>query len=94
MAGAAGRARGLEAVADHHQGVEAEPSTTFHNRRASSDGDDAFAPLAISVSFTLPSTTFLPLAANDNGVTQLVFTNTSYAGSATLTPMAEGVLPV
>jgi hypothetical protein len=38
----------------------------------------------LSFSITIPTTTFLPVAANDNGVTQLVFSNVTYTGSGTV----------
>ena len=41
---------------------------------------------SMTFSITLPSSTFLPIspATNDNGVTQLVFSNVTYAGTATV----------
>lgn len=40
----------------------------------------------LTFSITLPGSTFLPTspATNDNGVTQLVFSNTTYSGTATV----------
>ena len=46
---------------------------------------------SLSFSITLASTTFLPISGgNDNGVTQLVFTSTTYTGSANLNPLGGG----
>jgi len=45
----------------------------------------------LSFSITLASTTFVPISGpNDNGVTQLVFSSTTYTGSATLNPVVPG----
>lgn len=46
-------------------------------------------------SISLPSSTFLPTTGpNDNGVTQLVFTNTTYAGTATLLNLGFGAYSI
>jgi len=44
----------------------------------------------LTFSITLPSSTFLP-AGSDNGVTQLVFSDVTYAGSATVADYGGGV---
>jgi len=44
----------------------------------------------LSFSITLASTTFLPISGPDNGVTQLVFSSTTYTGSALLNPIGGG----
>jgi hypothetical protein len=49
----------------------------------------------LTFSITLASTTLLPIGGgNDNGVTQLVFTNTTYTGSATLNPIIPGFFQI
>ncbi len=48
----------------------------------------------LSFSITLASTTLVPIGASDNGVTQLDFTNTTYAGSATLMSLGGGFFSI
>jgi hypothetical protein len=46
---------------------------------------------ALTFSVNLPSSIFIPISGgNDNGVTQLAFTTTTYSGSATLNPLGGG----
>jgi hypothetical protein len=48
--------------------------------------------LTLSFSITLPSSTFLPSSGpSDNGVTQLDFTNVTYAGSGSVLPLGGGL---
>jgi len=45
----------------------------------------------LTFSITLPSSTFLPAGGSDNGVTQLVFSDVTYDGSATVADYGGGV---
>lgn len=48
--------------------------------------------LTLSFSITLPSSTFLPSSGpSDNGVTQLDFSNVTYAGSGSVLPLGGGL---
>jgi hypothetical protein len=58
---------------------------TWSSSSGGGSGTLSIAGNNLSFSITLSSSTFVPISGgNDNGVTQLVFTNTTYTGSATV----------
>jgi hypothetical protein len=67
------------------------PTLTWSSSSGAGTGTLGIAGNNLSFSITLPSTTFVPVSGpSDNGVTQLVFTSTTYTGSALLQPLGGG----
>lgn len=63
---------------------------TFGSSSGGGSGTLDIVGTTLTFSMTLASTTLVPISGTDNGVTQLVFTGTSYTGSATLLALGGG----
>lgn len=68
---------------------------TFGSSSGGGTGTLGIAANTLTFSITLASTTLVPISGpDDNGVTQLVFSGTTYSGSAALNPLGGGVYTV
>jgi hypothetical protein len=73
----------------------ASPKLSWSLSTGSGSGTLGISGTTLTFSISLPSSTFLPTTGpNDNGVTQLVFTNTTYAGSASLNNLGFGAYSI
>ncbi len=71
------------------------PRLTWNLSTGSGTGTLGISGTTLTFSISLPSSTFLPTSGpNDNGVTQLAFTNTTYAGTGTLLDLGFGAYSI
>jgi hypothetical protein len=71
-----------------------DPTLTWTLSSGNGSGTLDLTGTTLTFSITLPGAAFTAIGGNDNGVTQLDFTNVTYAGSANLTDYGGGFFAI